>query len=68
MANSYFILDEYMRFLDRNGKQPSESILEVGVKDALEAVYWDEAAFVERGGIYDWNKSSCSSDNKELER
>lgn len=67
MAKSYLILDEYMRFLDRNGKQPSESILKVGVTDALKAVFWDEAAFVERGGIYDWNKSSCSSDNKELE-
>ncbi|KAM0472982.1 hypothetical protein ACHAPX_008344 [Trichoderma viride] len=67
MAKSYLILDEYMRFLDRDGKQPSKSILEVGVKDSLKAVYWDEAAFVERGGIYDWNKSSCSSDNKELE-
>lgn len=67
MAKSYLILDEYMRFLDRDGKQPSQSILEVGVKDALKAVFWDEAAFVERGGIYDWNKSSCSSDNQELE-
>lgn len=67
MAKSYLILDEYMRFLDRDGKQPSQSILEVGVKDALKAVFWDEAAFVERGGIYDWNKSSCSSNNQELE-
>lgn len=67
MAKSYLILDEYMRFLDRNGKQPSKSILEVGVKDALKAVFWDEAAFVERGGIYDWNKSSCSSDSQEFE-
>ncbi|KAL7899857.1 hypothetical protein HDV63DRAFT_416562 [Trichoderma sp. SZMC 28014] len=67
MAKSYLILDEYMRFLDRDGKQPSKSILEIGVGDALKAVFWDEAAFVERGGIYDWNKSSCSSDRKELE-
>ncbi|KAM0254372.1 hypothetical protein ACHAQJ_006841 [Trichoderma viride] len=67
MAKSYLLLDEYMRFLDRNGKQPSKSILEVGVKDALKAVFWDEAAFLERGGIYDWNKPSCSTDNKELE-
>ncbi|KAH8128850.1 hypothetical protein ACSS6W_002249 [Trichoderma asperelloides] len=67
MAKSYLILDECMRFLDRNGKQPSKSILEVGVKDALKAVFWDEAAFVERGGIYDWNKSPCSPDNQELE-
>ncbi|KAL7920400.1 hypothetical protein ACQKWADRAFT_322285 [Trichoderma austrokoningii] len=61
MAKSYLILDEYMRFLDRDGKQPSRSILEVGVEDALKAVYWDEAAFVERGGIYDW------TNNRDLE-
>ncbi|KAL7930791.1 radical SAM enzyme [Trichoderma chlorosporum] len=67
MAKSYLILDEYMRFLDRNGQQPSKSILEVGVQQALQAVFWDEEAFVERGGLYDWNKSSCSPDNKDLE-
>ncbi|KAL6827927.1 radical SAM enzyme [Trichoderma camerunense] len=67
MAKSYLILDEYMRFLDRNGQQPSKSILEVGVQRALQAVFWDEEAFVQRGGVYDWNKTSCSSDNKELE-
>lgn len=61
MAKSYLILDEYMRFLDRDGKQPSRSILEVGVEEALKAVYWDEAAFVERGGIYDW------ANNRDLE-
>lgn len=68
MAKSYLILDEYLRFLDRNGRTPSQPILEVGVQQALESVYWDEAAFLERGGIYDWEKKTCSSDkNKELE-
>ncbi|KAK4158060.1 hypothetical protein C8A00DRAFT_28960 [Chaetomidium leptoderma] len=56
MAKSYLILDEYLRFLDRTGKQPSRPILEVGVESALESVYWDEDAFVERGGLYDWAK------------
>ncbi|KAK3903283.1 hypothetical protein C8A05DRAFT_43446 [Staphylotrichum tortipilum] len=54
MAKSYLILDEYLRFLDRTGKQPSRSILEVGVQRALESVYWDEESFLERGGLYDW--------------
>lgn len=54
MAKSYLILDEYMRFLDRTGRQPSRSILEVGVKDALESVFWDVDGFYERGGVYDW--------------
>lgn len=67
MAKSYLILDEYMRFLDRDGKAPSESILKAGVRRALEQVFWDEAAFLERGGLYDWNKGSCSSDKMGLE-
>ncbi|KAL2119404.1 hypothetical protein VTJ04DRAFT_6365 [Mycothermus thermophilus] len=56
MAKSHLILDEYLRFLDRTGKQPSKSILEVGVEKALESVYWDEEAFVERKGIFEWTK------------
>lgn len=56
MARSYLILDEYMRFLDRDGREPSPSILEVGVEKALECVFWDEKGFVERGGIYDWQR------------
>lgn len=56
MASSYLILDEYLRFVDKTGKQPSGSILEVGVQRALESVFWDENAFLERGGLYDWVK------------
>lgn len=54
MAESYLILDKYMRFLDRDGREPSKSILEVGVKEALQQVTWDKQSFVERGGVYDW--------------
>jgi radical S-adenosyl methionine domain-containing protein 2 len=69
MAKSYLILDEYMRFLDRDGRQPSHSILEVGVQTALDSVYWDEGAFKERGGIYDWTRKGqgCSESQKELD-
>jgi radical S-adenosyl methionine domain-containing protein 2 len=56
MAKSYLILDEYMRFLDRTGKGASKSILEVNVAEALESVYWDEGAFKERGGMFDWGR------------
>lgn len=54
MAKSYLILDEYMRFLDRDGREPSKSILEIGVKEALQKVTWDKQNFMERGGVYDW--------------
>jgi radical S-adenosyl methionine domain-containing protein 2 len=58
MASSYLILDEYMCFLDKGkGKEKqSKSILEVGVARALEDVYFDRAAFIKRGGEYDWSK------------
>ncbi|KOS20565.1 Radical S-adenosyl methionine domain-containing protein 2 [Escovopsis weberi] len=67
MAQSYLIVDEYLRFLDKSGRKKSRSILEVGVREALESVFWDEEAFVARGGIYDWKKSPCSEMSKGLE-
>lgn len=60
MAKSYLILDEYLRFLDRDGRQPSASILQVGVQQALSEVFWDEEGFYERGGVYDWKRPSTS--------
>ena len=59
LAKSYLFLDEYMRFLDRDGRLPSDPILEVGVEKALEQVFWDEAGFVERGGLYDWSRKGA---------
>ena len=69
MAKSYLILDEYMRFLDRDGRQPSGSILEVGVLNALNSVFWDEKAFKDRGGVYDWTRTEepCSGPKEELD-
>jgi radical S-adenosyl methionine domain-containing protein 2 len=62
MRQSYLLLDEYMRFIDKDGNKTSDSILQVGVQKALEAIRWDEEAFLERGGIYDWTqeKTACS--------
>lgn len=59
MRDSYLILDEYMRFLDK-GNTPSKSILDVGVQEALRSVFFDEKSFEERGGIYDWTKAADS--------
>ena len=66
MKDSYLILDEYMRFLDK-GNDPSASILEVGVEKALQSVFWDEENFVRRGGIYDWIKATHEDSNKLLD-
>jgi radical S-adenosyl methionine domain-containing protein 2 len=59
MRSSYLILDEYMRFLSRGvgTEAMSQSILDVGVKKAMNQVTWDQGGFVERGGVYDWSKS-----------
>lgn len=73
MKNSYLILDEYMRFLDRTGRGASGSILDVGVQEALGQVVWDEEAFRERGGVFDWGRegtgeeTKCGTKREELE-
>ncbi|XP_052353006.1 radical S-adenosyl methionine domain-containing protein 2 [Oncorhynchus keta] len=59
MRDSYLILDEYMRFLDcREGrKDPSKSILDVGVEEAIQFSGFDEKMFLKRGGKYVWSKA-----------
>lgn len=47
-----------MRFLNKNVKGPTASILDIGVEAAMDDVYWDEASFDRRGGIYDWTKAA----------
>lgn len=73
MTNSYLILDERMRFLncENGGKEPSESLLDVGVHAALKQSGFDFTMFQKRGGIYDWTREQvelegCSSLPKEL--
>ncbi|KAI0432267.1 hypothetical protein F5Y09DRAFT_339772 [Xylaria sp. FL1042] len=75
MASSYLILDEYLCFLDKGAgaEKQSQSILDVGVHKALSEVYWDQKAFKNRGGMYDWTKDGveenlggCGVAKKEL--
>ncbi|XP_062609440.1 S-adenosylmethionine-dependent nucleotide dehydratase RSAD2-like [Saccostrea cucullata] len=62
MKDSYLILDEYMRFLDctRGRKDPSRSILDVGVRNALKFSGFDERMFLKRGGRYKWSKADMN--------
>uniref|UniRef100_U3IED8 Radical S-adenosyl methionine domain containing 2 n=1 Tax=Anas platyrhynchos platyrhynchos TaxID=8840 RepID=U3IED8_ANAPP len=64
MRDSYLILDEYMRFLNcRNGrKEPSNSILDVGVEAAIKFSGFDEKMFLKRGGKYVWSKADMKLD------
>ncbi|XP_067873606.1 S-adenosylmethionine-dependent nucleotide dehydratase RSAD2 [Heterodontus francisci] len=59
MRDSYLILDEYMRFLDctQGRKDPSKSILDVGVDNAIKFSGFDERMFLKRGGKYIWSKA-----------
>ena len=59
MASSYLLLDEDMCFLDKGEgmMKKSQSILEVGVKEAMKQVIWDTKSFRSRGGIYDWGRT-----------
>ncbi|KAL0261709.1 hypothetical protein SLS55_003139 [Diplodia seriata] len=67
MASSYLLVDEYMCFLDKGEgvMTKSESILQVGVKEAMKQVVWDKTSFVERGGIYDWGRSDMQQQQSE---
>lgn len=49
-----------MRFLDREGREPSGCILDVGVREALRQVFWDRESFGKRGGVYDWTREPAS--------
>ena len=48
-----------MRFLDNTEgkKEPSKSILDVGVQAGINKAGFDEVMFLERGGKYQWSKS-----------
>ncbi|TPX60818.1 hypothetical protein PhCBS80983_g01527 [Powellomyces hirtus] len=58
MRSSYLILDEYMRFLGKEGDYAvSDSILDVGVQKALQSVLWRQSRFYQRDGVYDWKSN-----------
>nr|XP_032815191.1 radical S-adenosyl methionine domain-containing protein 2 [Petromyzon marinus] len=59
MRDSYLILDEYMRFLNCTGgaKEPTCSVLDVGVESAIQHSGFDERMFLQRGGKYVWSKA-----------
>lgn len=67
MAESYLLLDEYMRFLQPRDKKPSKSILEVGVRRALRQIEWSPQAFLDRDGIYDWQGYFASEGKTKID-
>ena len=53
-----------MRFLDctKGQKDPSKSILDVGVTEAMKFSGFDERMFLKRGGRYTWSKADMKLD------
>jgi len=49
-----------MRFLDGGTKQPSKSILDVGVQGAIDGANFDDKMFLKRGGKYIWSKADMN--------
>ena len=47
------------RFLNctDGGKKPGRSLLDVGVQEALKDAGFDEKAFFDRGGVYEWSRN-----------
>ncbi|KAF8577317.1 hypothetical protein K439DRAFT_1649119 [Ramaria rubella] len=58
MQDSYLLLDKELRFLNCEGgtKRPGRSVLKVGVQEALKDTGFDNSAFLDRGGIFNWTK------------
>ncbi|KAI1928490.1 hypothetical protein LOZ65_001983 [Ophidiomyces ophidiicola] len=69
MKSSYLLMAEYMLFLNKGVGDPSPSILDVGVMEALRQVYWDTENFHQRCGIYDWSTKAagCSTKDPKLD-
>ncbi len=53
-----------MRFLDctKGRKDPSKSILDIGVGEAIKFSGFDEQMFYKRGGKYVWSKGDMQLD------
>ncbi|KAF8521383.1 hypothetical protein BU17DRAFT_45745 [Hysterangium stoloniferum] len=64
MKDSYLNLDEDMRQM--GGKVPGRSLLQVGVQEALKDSGWDEEAFHERGGVFDWSRRRSDKNSNDL--
>ncbi|XP_065051063.1 S-adenosylmethionine-dependent nucleotide dehydratase RSAD2-like [Rhopilema esculentum] len=64
MKQSYFIVDEYFRFIDNGTGRTSKSILAVGVEAAIKESGFIEKKYLDRRGRYNWSKNpTCESKN-----
>lgn len=68
MQNSYLLFDEKLRPLDcsSGAKTPGDSLLDVGVEEAVRQARFDRETFEKRGGVFDWSGAQESSQLAEL--
>ena len=52
-----FAIFYFINHASKNGKVPSQSILEVGVEKALSQAGFDDEMFQKRGGIFEWTRT-----------
>ena len=62
MVRSYFIIDEYFRFIDNGNDTTSQSVLDIGVEAAIKDSGFVEKKYLERGGRYEWSKKPVCAD------
>lgn len=67
LTGTYLMLDALGRFFsNRTGQHVyTESLLDVGVWEAVRQVNWDVAGFLNRRGLYDWGASSDAGDRRD---
>lgn len=65
LTGTYLMLDALGRlFHNKTGRHVyTDSMLEVGVWEALRQVGWDTRGFLDRNGIYDWGPASDARDS-----
>lgn len=64
-----FCLHIMIRFLNcQDGwKRPGRSVLKVGVEEAMRDAGFDESTFLDRGGIFDWNRIEQTENSGSFE-
>ena len=63
VSERFFFCGRFLNCSD-SSKTPGRSLLEVGVEEALLDAGFDEKAFFDRGGVFEWTKKKDSEEGK----
>ena len=59
----FSFVDRFLNCCD-GGKKPGRSLLEVGVQDTLMDAGFDDKAFFDRGGVFEWSRNGDGGEVK----